>query len=218
LRRVQTQQLAELDAAKPVPAEEQPRREVVPPVPRSAAAKRASQSSLHEAASATFSQATVQKTAVIHDESPESTRTLVATEPTQPDPEPVAMSGGTAEVMRPTVEMNEPASTSMQTHAVQAQASEIPAVEQEPRLLHVVQPEYPQEARMRGMEGWVDLTLTVNGKGDVADAHVNASSKRMFERPALMAVRRWQYEPLALPPGDSAHTMRVKVQFRMDGR
>ena len=98
----------------------------------------------------------------------------------------------------------------------QANISDIPVVTQEPLLLHVVQPEYPQEARMRGMEGWVDLTLTVNGSGEVADARVNASSKRMFERPALTAVRKWHYEPITLPPGDAGHTMRVKVQFQMN--
>jgi protein TonB len=100
----------------------------------------------------------------------------------------------------------------------EANTSDIPVVTQEPQLLHVVQPEYPQEARMRGLEGWVDLTLTVNGSGEVADARVNASSKRRFERPALTAVRKWLYEPITLPPGDAGHAMRLKVQFQMDGR
>ena len=86
----------------------------------------------------------------------------------------------------------------------------------EPKLLHMIQPEYPDEARMRGLGGWVDLTLLVAPSGEVADAQVNSSSKRMFERPALAAVRRWHYEAMPLADADSRQAMRVKVQFKMN--
>jgi protein TonB len=87
----------------------------------------------------------------------------------------------------------------------------------EPKLLRMIQPEYPDEARMRGLDGWVDLTLSVAPSGEVADAQVNSSSKRMFERPALAAVRKWHYEAMPLADADSRQAMRVKVQFKMDG-
>jgi protein TonB len=80
----------------------------------------------------------------------------------------------------------------------------------------MVPPAYPAEARMRGINGWVDLTLSVNAAGEVSDAHIDASSKRMFERPAMTAVRKWRYEPMSLPYPDATESVRVKVQFEIE--
>lgn len=86
----------------------------------------------------------------------------------------------------------------------------------EPKLIDVVQPQYPDEARMRGLQGWVDLTLSVNAAGQVIDARVDSSSKkRVFDRAALSAVRKWRYEAQPLAAGKSAHAVRVRMQFQL---
>lgn len=86
---------------------------------------------------------------------------------------------------------------------------------QNPRLLTFVEPQYPGEARLRGIEGWVDLSLAVSASGDVIDPRVESSSMRhLFGRAALEAVRQWKYAPRAAP-ADPAERVRVRVEFQL---
>jgi TonB family protein len=81
-----------------------------------------------------------------------------------------------------------------------------------PKLIKMVQPAYPQDALIRGMEGWVDVSLQVSATGDVIDPRVEGSSRgRMFNRAALNAVQQWKYEPRE---GDTSERVRVRLQFR----
>lgn len=83
----------------------------------------------------------------------------------------------------------------------------------EPRLIKMVQPEYPQEAVMRGVEGWVEVSLQVTPAGDVIDPRIEATSRgRLFNRAALIAVQQWQYEPRG--DGAAIERLRVRLQFR----
>lgn len=83
----------------------------------------------------------------------------------------------------------------------------------EPKLVKMVQPEYPQEAIMRGIEGWVDVSLQVNGAGDVVEPRIEDSSRgRVFNRAALTAVQQWKYEPRA--GGQDSERVHVRLQFR----
>lgn len=102
------------------------------------------------------------------------------------------------------------------TTAASALPERAPPVVQsvEPKLIKMVQPEYPQEALMRGIEGWVDVSLQVTAAGDVVAPRIEESSRgRLFNRSALTAVQQWKYEPRS---GDQATTERVRVrlQFR----
>jgi protein TonB len=59
-----------------------------------------------------------------------------------------------------------------------------------------INPEYPERARSRGVEGWVQVTFTITPAGTVADAKVvDADPKGLFERAALDAIGRWKYNP-----------------------
>lgn len=81
-----------------------------------------------------------------------------------------------------------------------------------PKLIKMVQPEYPQEALMRGFEGWVDVSLAVNAAGDVVAPKIEGSSRgRLFNRAALNAIQQWKYEPR---DGDTSERLRVRLQFR----
>ncbi|MBM0103647.1 energy transducer TonB [Steroidobacter sp. S1-65] len=83
----------------------------------------------------------------------------------------------------------------------------------EPKLIKMIQPRYPQEALMRGLEGWVDISLQVSPTGDVIDPRIEGSSRgRMFNRAALNAVQQWKYEPRS--DGASSGRVRVRVQFK----
>jgi TonB family protein len=84
----------------------------------------------------------------------------------------------------------------------------------EPKVIKLVEPEYPQSARDRGIEGWVDLTLLVAPTGDVLEARVeNRTGSRSFERAALSAVRKWKYAPVAR---QSNEDVSVRVAFKLE--
>lgn len=58
-------------------------------------------------------------------------------------------------------------------------------------------PQYPETARKRGIEGWVEIAFTVTPSGTVEDIEIrNASPTGVFEESAIRAVRLWRFEPV----------------------
>jgi len=87
----------------------------------------------------------------------------------------------------------------------------------EPKLISVVEPNYPRAARVRNIEGWVDLNLSVTPAGKVDDAHVlRREGSKSFERAALAAVRQWQYSPIELGDPNARQSVEVRVAFRLE--
>jgi protein TonB len=94
-------------------------------------------------------------------------------------------------------------------------ASAAPAPPVSRKLLRYVAPDYPREALMRGIEGWVDLDLTINAAGDVVASHVTGGKARqVFDRAAAGAVRRWKYEPRT--GADPFQALQVRVTFELE--
>lgn len=59
-----------------------------------------------------------------------------------------------------------------------------------------VQPIYPEEARERELEGWVDLLITVTKNGSVTNPRVtHAEPPSVFNRAAISCVKKWKYRP-----------------------
>ena len=55
-----------------------------------------------------------------------------------------------------------------------------------------IAPMYPPTLLQRHVEGWVEVLITVNEFGHVADIEVlGAKPKRVFDKAALKAVRKW---------------------------
>ncbi len=77
---------------------------------------------------------------------------------------------------------------------------------------------YPQRALQRGIEGFVELSFTVDAEGNVTDPIVlYAEPEGVFERAALQSIRRWKYaaavengEPVATPD------VRQRIVFQME--
>ncbi|HEY5758414.1 MAG TPA: TonB family protein [Steroidobacter sp.] len=94
-----------------------------------------------------------------------------------------------------------------------APAIATPAPTDEPKLVRMVQPQYPQDAMMRGIEGWVEVSLQVSATGDVIAPRVEESSRgRMFNRAALAAVEQWKYEPRS--DGSTSERIHVRLKFQ----
>jgi TonB family protein len=65
------------------------------------------------------------------------------------------------------------------------------------KKVRMTAPQYPESARKRGIEGWVELAFTVMPNGSVDDVEVrNASPAEVFDDAAIRAVRQWKFEPV----------------------
>jgi protein TonB len=59
-----------------------------------------------------------------------------------------------------------------------------------------VEPQYPERARQRGVEGWVVVEFTISAAGTVKSPRVVAyHPSTIFNRAALQAIRKWKYNP-----------------------
>jgi protein TonB len=80
-----------------------------------------------------------------------------------------------------------------------------------------IQPDYPIQARQKGIEGWVDVQFTVGTDGSVRNPVVLASEpKSIFDQAALQAVRGWKYNPKiqgGKPVERAGLTVRIRFQL-----
>jgi protein TonB len=59
-----------------------------------------------------------------------------------------------------------------------------------------INPDYPQRALSRGLEGWVQVQFTISETGAVIDPIVvDSMPKGIFDDAAIKAVSRWRYNP-----------------------
>lgn len=81
-----------------------------------------------------------------------------------------------------------------------------------------INPSYPSEAASKGIEGWVQLGFNVNTDGSVGDVHVIGSEpKRIFDRAAIKALKRWKYKPSFENGSAVIQTgLSVMLEFNMD--
>jgi len=82
-----------------------------------------------------------------------------------------------------------------------------------------IEPKYPIQAARDGKEGWVKLSFTINEIGGVDDVEViDADPKRIFDKEAKRALRKWKYKP-KVEDGKPMKQFGLTVQldFKMDG-
>jgi protein TonB len=85
-------------------------------------------------------------------------------------------------------EPQQPASTQSDVYFADSGRERTPAITEFPK--------YPSIARRDRVEGEATVCFTVNAKGQVIRPGIRSSSHRVFERPALDAIRASTFEPL----------------------
>ncbi len=59
-----------------------------------------------------------------------------------------------------------------------------------------IQPQYPREAAIRRLEGWVKVEFTITAAGTVSSPRVVESEpSRVFDREAIRAILKWKFKP-----------------------
>jgi periplasmic protein TonB len=87
-------------------------------------------------------------------------------------------------------------------------------VVREAKLIRRVNPDYPSVAKRDGIEGSVDLDVTVSSHGVVEDVSViRATPPDMFEKAALAAVRKWKYDPRYVDGLPAEVHVKVHLEF-----
>ncbi len=81
---------------------------------------------------------------------------------------------------------------------------------------HNPRPWYPRMARRRGMEGRVELQVTVAIDGSVRSIRIARSSGyRLLDEAALETVRQWRFEPARLAGMAVEGRLMVPIRFRL---
>ena len=59
-----------------------------------------------------------------------------------------------------------------------------------------IEPQFPREALINGVSGWVEVEFTIEPDGSVSKPRVVASEpSRIFDRNAIRAIYKWKFKP-----------------------
>jgi protein TonB len=83
-------------------------------------------------------------------------------------------------------------------------------------VLKTVPPEYPREAYVKHLEGWVEVEFTITSAGAVSNATVaGANPARIFNDAALRAVQRWTFKPKMENGKAVEEHMKRRIEFKL---
>ncbi|MEZ8734760.1 MULTISPECIES: TonB family protein [unclassified Vibrio] len=78
-------------------------------------------------------------------------------------------------------------------------------------------PNYPRQARRRGVEGVVTYEIWLDAEGkQIKQALVNSSGALMLDNAALDAIKQWKFSPHTVNGRAIAHRVQIPVRFRLD--
>lgn len=81
-----------------------------------------------------------------------------------------------------------------------------------------IPPEYPAHARMRRIQGYVDVEFIVDTNGRVRDATViEAQPPGVFDRAALSSIIHWKFEPRQRDGVPVEIIARQRIEFELSG-
>lgn len=79
-----------------------------------------------------------------------------------------------------------------------------------------IEPNYPRDALLRGIEGWVRVSITIMPDGSVMNPQViDSDPRRVFDREALRAVLRWKFRPRIVDGQAVSREAEQIIEFNM---
>jgi TonB family protein len=87
-----------------------------------------------------------------------------------------------------------------------------------PKLIKVVEPVYPEEARKEGVEGTVILEARTDKEGNVEDVQVLRGIDPYLNEAAIAAVRQWKYEPMYIKGKPHGIVFTTTARFKLEDK
>ena len=84
-----------------------------------------------------------------------------------------------------------------------------------PKLIKLVKPVYPEEARREGVEGVVIVEARTDKEGNVAAVQVLRGIDPHLNKAAMAAVLQWKYEPMYIKGKPNGVVFTVTVRFKL---
>ena len=131
--------------------------------------------------------------------------------PQTPDPEPQIADAGGFNFNMPSVDVGGASAGLSGPGALMRDGDATPIVR--------IEPKFPTKAARDGIEGWVQLSFEINEVGGVENVQViNAQPKRIFDREARKALRKWKYKPKVVDCKAMRQTgLTVQLDFKLGG-
>lgn len=80
-----------------------------------------------------------------------------------------------------------------------------------------IEPQYPREALLDGISGYVLVEFTIEPDGSVSDCKILESQpRRMFDRNAVRAIYKWKFKPRIVNGKPVARRATQRLDFNLD--
>jgi protein TonB len=80
-----------------------------------------------------------------------------------------------------------------------------------------IEPQYPREALLKGIEGWVKIQFTIREDGTVDNPTVlGAEPRRLFNRAAIRAILRWKFKPRIVDGRPVSRIAEQVIEFKLN--
>jgi protein TonB len=80
-----------------------------------------------------------------------------------------------------------------------------------------IEPQFPREALVKGIEGWVIVEFTIEPDGTVSDPRVvDSNPRRIFDRNAIRAIYKWKFKPRIVDGQPVARRATQRLDFTLN--
>jgi protein TonB len=80
-----------------------------------------------------------------------------------------------------------------------------------------IEPQFPREALIRGISGWVEVEFTIEPDGSVSNPRVSASSPSdIFNRDAIRAIFKWKFKPRIVDGKPVTRQAKQRLEFNLN--
>lgn len=143
-------------------------------------------------------------------------------EPPEPPEEPIAPSiemKNPSEPERATIDADFPGIKGPGTGVgpyIAAGRNQSPPSEGDAIAVVKIEPQWPREAALNGIEGWVEVSFTILPDGSVANVEIVAAEPpRLFNNNTVRAVLKWKFKPRIVDGQPVARRASQRIAFKL---